>query len=99
MATSYDRLRPRPDTATRVQQLVERYPDLSDGDLAELIELYPQLNLLDQGLMTADDRLAAKLADFHRDHGAKLKPPAVELFAFLAFPAVLALFALWWVLT
>ncbi|MGZ8335671.1 MAG: hypothetical protein ACXWU1_03305 [Allosphingosinicella sp.] len=97
MATSYDRLRPRSETALRAEALLDRYPNLSEQELAELINLFPQLSLLDQGLLTADERLSGKLADFHRHHGRKLKTSKADLVVFLAFPAVLAMFMLWWV--
>ena len=98
MATSYNRLRPRSDTALEIESLLGRYPRLSQQELAKLIELMPDLPMLDQVLITADDRLAAKLAHFLRDHRNKLKAP-FDALAQLAFPAVLAGLALWWVLS
>jgi hypothetical protein len=95
METSYDRLRPRSETALRAETLLDRYPNLSEPELAELINLFPGLSLIDQGLMTADERLSGRLADFHRD---KLKVRKVDLIIFLAFPAFLAIFTLWWLL-
>ena len=98
METSYDRLRPRSETALRAETLLDRYPNLSETELAELINLFPGLSLIDQGLMTADERLSGRLADFHRDHGEKLKVRKIDLIIFLAFPAFLAIFTLWWLL-
>lgn len=95
MATSYRRLRPRSDTALQVESLLGRYPHLSQEDLAKLIDLIPDLRMLDQVLITADDRLATKLAHFLRDHRSNLKAPMITL-AQLALPAVLAGLALWW---
>jgi hypothetical protein len=99
MATSYERMRPRSETTLRVEALLSRYPNLSEQELAELINLFPYLNLLDQGLMTSDDRLAGKLRNFHREHGRKLKTQMSGLIAFLSVPTLLALFILWWVFT
>jgi len=98
MATSYHRLRPRSDTALQVESLLGQYPRLSQQELAKLIDLMPDLPMLDQVLITADDRLAAKLADFLRDHRTKLKAPFHALVQ-LALPAALAGLALWWVLS
>lgn len=95
MATSYDRLKPRSETALRVETLLARYPDLGEQELAELINLFPRVSLLDQGLMTADDSLSDRLADFHRDHGAKFKTSMPVMIAFLAFPVILTIVALW----
>ena len=98
MATFYDRTRPRSETTLRVEALLDLYPNLSEQEIAELINLFPRLNMLDQGLLTADDRLSGKLADFHRTHGRKLRAPAAELIAAVAMPLLAAIFALWWIL-
>ena len=98
MATSYDRLRPRSESALRAQVLLDRYPNLSEQQLAELINLLPSLSWLDQGLMTTDERLSDKFADFHLRHGDKLKAGKLDLVVTLAIPVLLAVFALWWVL-
>ena len=91
--------RSRPsETGLRVEALLDRYPDISDREVAELVSLFPSLPILDLGLMTADDRLSEKLIAFHRDHGSKLKTPLSSLIMFLTFPAIVAIFALWWAL-
>ena len=59
------------------------------------INLFTRVSLLDQGLMTADDSLSGRLADFHRDHGAKFKTSMPVMIAFLAFPVILTVVALW----
>ena len=99
MATPYSRARPRSETTLRVESLLDRYPNLSEQELAELINLFPSLGILDQALMTSDDRLSAKLASFDRDHGKKLKTPLSSLIAFLAVPVIFAAVTLWFVLT
>lgn len=98
MPTSYDRLGPRSVVTLRVESLLDRYPDLNRQQLAELINLFPALSLIDRSLMTADHSLAEKLAAFHRDHAGRLKPPTIELIGFLAFPVIASIIALWWVL-
>ncbi len=95
----YSRSRQPSATALRVETLLSRYPDLREQELAELIDLFPFLPMLDLGLMTADDQLSEKLAEFQRDHGKKLKAPISGLMLFLAFPAMVVIGTLWWVLT
>lgn len=82
-----------------METLLSRYPDLREQELAELIELFPFLPMLDLSLMTADDQLSEKLAAFQRDHGKQLKAPVSSLILFLAFPALVVIGSLWWVLT
>lgn len=82
-----------------METLLSRYPDLREQELAELIELFPFLPMLDLSLMTADDQLSEKLAEFQRDHGKQLKAPVSSLILFLAFPALVVIGSLWWVLT
>lgn len=99
MATTYRRVRPRSDTALQVEGLLGRYPRLSDDELAKLIDLTPNLSMLDQVLITADNRMAAQLADFLRDHRSSLRTPRGERFALLMLPAILATLSLWWILS
>ncbi len=98
MATVYDRLRPRSETALRAETLLTRYPNLSEPELAELINLFPTLRSVDQMVLTANGRLSGKFADFHREHSEELKMPRAERIAFVAIPAVLGILALWWAL-
>ncbi|HEV2747039.1 MAG TPA: hypothetical protein VGW34_07040 [Allosphingosinicella sp.] len=72
MATVYDRARPRSHTTLRAEHLLSRYPNLSEQELAELINLFPHVNMVARGLMAADDRMGTKVEDFYRDHGEKL---------------------------
>ena len=85
--------------ALKAEALIGRYPNLSEQELASLIDIFPYLPILDVGLMTADDRLSEKLAAFHRDHGSKLRAPVSSLMWFLAFPTIAAIGTLWWILS
>ena len=101
MATSYSpysRARSRSETTLRVEALLGRYPNLSEQELAELINLFPTLNILDHGLITADDALSGNLVAFQRDHGKKLKPSVSSLILFLAVPVTFAIVTLWFVI-
>ncbi|TMJ20852.1 MAG: hypothetical protein E6G94_00285 [Alphaproteobacteria bacterium] len=91
MATPYTRARPRSEATLRAEALLGRYPNLSEQELAELINLFPTLSILDRALMTADSSLSGKLDAFDGDHGRKLKAPLSSLLVFLAVPVTFAL--------
>ena len=96
---TYVRSRPPSETMAEVESLLGRYPNLSETELATLINLFPTLRILEVGLMTANDRLSGKFEAFHREHGRKLKMSMSSLIAFLAVPGTLVLAFLWWVLS
>ena len=96
-AQTYTRSRPPSEIGRKVEALLKRYPHVSDQELATLLEIFPQLPILDHALMTSDDRLASKLEAFHRDHGRKLKTRWSSLLVFLAIPAIVTGFVLWWI--
>ncbi len=99
MATRYySRSRQKSGLALEAETLLIRYPNLSEQELARLIDILPHLPILDMGLMTADDRLSEKLATFNRHHGDKLRAPVSALMWFLAFPTIAAIGVLWWML-
>ena len=98
MATAcspYSRARPRPDAALRMEALLARYPNLCEQELAEMIDLFPTLRILDHGLITADRFLSGKLAAFERDHARELRAPLSSLVAFLAIPLAFAITTFW----
>lgn len=84
--------RPLSDAGLKAELLLGRYPSISERELAELIEVFPRLPILDLALMTADDRISAKVAEFHHTHKARLKTPKAALIVligiFLLVPAV-----------
>ena len=99
MATQiYERSRPPSETTVKAEALLMRYPNLSEEELATLINLFPYIRILDLGLMTSDERLSGKLDAFRRDHGGKLRSPISSLIAFLSLPVILAVGLLWWLL-
>ena len=99
MATVYDRARPRSATTLRAENLLSRYPNLSEQELAELINLFPHVNMVSRGLMAADDRMGAKVEHFYRDHGAKLDGGLGGRATLVALAAFAAVFIIWAVLT
>jgi hypothetical protein len=91
----------RPPSATTVEAeaLLKRYPNISETELAKLINLFPHIRILDLAMMTCDDRLAGKLDRFRRDHRARLKAPLSSLVVVLAVPTILLVAGLlWWAL-
>jgi hypothetical protein len=72
MATPYARARPRSEDAMRVEALLGRYSNLSEQELAELINLFPKVDMVARALIAADDRLGDKVVNLYRDHGEQL---------------------------
>jgi hypothetical protein len=68
-----------------------RYPNLSEVELARLINLYRQLSALDVALMVSDEKVSVKMDEFSADHRAKLRTPfrqyavlvAIAVFGFI----------------
>lgn len=82
--------------AARAEALLHRYPNLSEAELAELINLMPSVPILDFGLMTADPAMSTRLDAFYREHGRRIRAPIAPLVIFLLVPlAVVALTAAW----
>jgi hypothetical protein len=84
----------------RAEALLGRYPAISDRELEDLIEIFPKLSILDVGLMTADERISAKVTELHEAHGARLTASntslIILLLAFLVVPATTL--AVFWLL-
>lgn len=84
--------RPLSDMGLKAELFLGRYPSISEHELDELIEIFPRLPILDLALMTTDERISAKVAEFHKTHRARLKTPKVALIVligvFLLVPAV-----------
>ena len=99
MATSYDRSRPRSDTARRVEELLGRYPNMSEQELAELINLFPNVNMVARAVMTADERLGEKVVELYRDHGTKLDGAIGGRTLSVALAALLAIGLFWAIVT
>ncbi len=96
---AYSRSRGPSQLTLDVEKLLRRYPNLSEEELANLIETFPQLSMLDAALLTADDRLAVPLETFHRDHSQRLRRPWPSLIALVAVPAMLLIVLAWGLLT
>lgn len=90
----YSRARELSASAHHAQALLERYPDISDQELATLISTLAELPLLDFGLLAADERMDDKLNAFHADHGDKLRPPLSGIVWAIAVPVLIVSVAL-----
>lgn len=78
--------------------LVGRYPDLSETELARLIDLYRGFSALDTALILSDDALAPRLDRFTTEHRSRVRPPFRQ-FAGLLFYAVATLGMLAWAIS
>ncbi len=79
----------------QVQVLISRYPNLSETELARLINLYRGFSALDTALMLSDEAFAPRLDRFTTDHRSSIRPPFRQ-YAGLLFYTILTLGALIW---
>jgi hypothetical protein len=77
---------PRPLDETR--ELIGRYPNLSEIELARLINLYRDLSALEMALMLSDEKLAPSLDRFSTDNRSSIRRPFHEYAALLGYAAV-----------
>lgn len=86
-----------PDLLKQVEEIMARYPETTASENDKVIDFLKRGKMLDRGLLASNDRLAPRLAEFHRDHQRKLAIGHRE-YAVLAFVllAVLALCAWLW---
>ena len=76
------------DAVPQVAELIDRYPYLSEIELARLINLYRDLSALDMALMISDEELAPKLNHFYKDHGRLLRTPFRQYAVLVGIAAV-----------
>ena len=88
---------PRRPAVEEAAELIDRYPNLSEIELARLINLYRGFSALDSALIISDRMLGRKLDRFCADHRSKLRPPFRQ-YAALVFCGVLSLGAVIWAL-
>jgi hypothetical protein len=85
----------RATAAGQAVELIARYPNLSDFELARVINLYRELSALDMALMLSDEELAPKLDNFFKDHGRRLRTPLRQYAALVAIAAAGIIVAVW----
>ena len=84
-------------SAARAEALLNRYPDISEAEVAILLRTFAHLPLLHFGLLAADDQLGDKLDLFYRDHGEKV-PTSLSSASWAMWAiALMALAVLLWV--
>jgi|1186.fasta_scaffold375047_2 hypothetical protein len=86
---------PAPRPLEEARELISRYPNLSETDLARLINVYRQLSALDMALMLSDEKLQPKLDRFSADHRSKIRTPFRQYAALVAY-AVAGVAAVTW---
>ena len=67
-----------PPASVALQQfseLIDRYPMVSEVELARLINLYGDLSALDVALMISDEKFGPKLDRFFKDHRSQIRTP------------------------
>jgi hypothetical protein len=57
------------------RELIDRYPMVSEVELARLINLYRDLSALDVALMISDEEFGPKLDLFFTDHRSQIRTP------------------------
>lgn len=83
--------------AQEASALIARYPNLSEIELARLINLYRELPMLEVALMLSNKRLAPKMDEFMERHRSSIRSDYRE-YAFLLAYMVLGLGVLIWAL-
>jgi hypothetical protein len=76
---------PAPRTSDEARQLIKRYPNLSEVELARLINLYRELSALEMALMLSDEELAPGLDRFSSDHRSRIRTPFRQYAALVAY--------------
>ena len=57
------------------RELIDRYPMVSEVELARLINFYRDLSALDVALMISDEKFGPKLDLFFKDHRSQIRTP------------------------
>lgn len=88
-------------SASRLIELIGRYPNVDPDEVEEMIAIYPTLTILEVGLLSSDDKIATPLDAFVRTHSKRLRRSwqhhlvfgisATGTFAFLAVLVALAM--------
>lgn len=83
--------------AEEASALIGRYPNLSEIELARLINLYRELPMLEVALMLSNKRLAPRMDEFMERHRASIRAPFRQ-YAFLLAYIAMGLGVLVWAL-
>ena len=77
------------------RELIRRYPNLSEIELARLINLYRGLPALDMALMLSDEESAPNLDRFSADHRSRIRTPFRQYAALVAYAVVGVAVVVW----
>ena len=86
---------PRRPAVEESAELIDRYPNLSETELARLINLYRGFSALDSALIISDRSLGFKFDRFCADHRSKLGAPFRQYAALILY-GVLTIGAVIW---
>jgi hypothetical protein len=81
--------------AEEAREFISRYPNLSETELARLINLYRELSALDMALMLSDEMLVPSLDRFSADHRSRIRTPFRQYAALVGY-ALIGVAALAW---
>ena len=98
-AKALARAQPEPSGSAldQAKELIGRYPNLSEMELARLVNVYRNLSALDMALMLSDEALAPRLDRFARENRGSVRPPFRQYAGLLAY-AVLTIGTVIWAL-
>jgi hypothetical protein len=86
---------PAPRPVDEARALIQRYPNLSEIELARLINLYREFSALDMALMLSDEKLAPGLDRFSSDHRSRIRAPVTHYAALLLYAAAAIAVVAW----
>jgi hypothetical protein len=86
---------PRRAAVEEATGLIDRYPNLSEIELARLINLYRDFAALDSALIISDQRLGPKLARFYADHRSKVRAPFRQYAALVLYGVLTIVTVVW----
>jgi hypothetical protein len=79
----------------QASELIARYPNVSEAELATLINVYRELSALDVALLISDEKFGRKMERFYADHRDELKTPFRQ-YAILVAIAVVGVAVILW---
>jgi hypothetical protein len=86
---------PAPRPIDEVRALVRRYPNLSEIELARLVNLYRDLSALDMALMLSDEKLALRLDRFTADNRSRIRTPFRQYAGLVAYAVAAVAVVVW----
>ena len=81
--------------AVEAERLIRLYPRITAEEVDLLVIIFPKLHMLDLALMTSDPSLSPRLDAFHKDHGRRIRMPALHAVSILLALLAFAVFLFW----